>query len=114
MACFSKYLCKHCGYEILTEPHFYYRLMSGYSITRKCSNCKSILREHFPWEEVPHFEEPEHFFNWIENNGFITKHGFCPECHQFTAQTLWSPVHNRCPKCRHALTLEQKNIMMVD
>lgn len=114
MACFSKYVCKHCGFEILTEPRFYYRLMSGYTITRKCGNCKSIIREHFPWSCVPHFEEPAQFFEWIANNDFITEHGLCPECNQPGPLTLWSPTRNRCPKCKHAMTLIPKDIMMAD
>ena len=114
MACFSKFVCTRCGFEILTEPHFYYRLMSGYQVTRKCSECKSIVREHLDMFEIPHFDSLRPFLQWIESEDFRIKHGFCPECHQRARLTLWSPVSNRCPRCRHMLTLKQKGIMMVD
>ena len=114
MACFSKYVCNHCGFEIMTEPHFYYRLMSGYQVTRKCSECKSIIREHLDLFELPHFDDPMSFLQWVESEDFRVKHGFCPECHQQARLSLWSPTVNRCPQCRHMLTLKEKDIMMVD
>ena len=115
MATFNQYVCPHCGYEILTEPRFYYRLMSGYQVTRKCSECKEIIREHFDdLFEIPHFEFPEQFFHWIESYDFRTKYGICPECHKHARLTLWSPIMNRCPKCRHTMKLKVKNIMFVD
>lgn len=114
MACFSQFTCKHCGFEILTEPRFYYRLMSGYYVTRKCSKCKSIIEEHFQYTDIPVFRDPEDFFKWIESNDFHSKYDFCPKCHHKSRLTLWSPTTCRCPKCRHMLTMTQKNIMMAD
>lgn len=114
MACFSKYVCKHCGFEILTEPRFYYRLMFGYNVTRKCSECKSIIHEHVDILDVPHFHDIEQFLEWIDNENFRVKHGFCPDCKKRARLTLWAPTTNRCPNCRHALSLIHKDIMMVD
>ena len=114
MATFSQYKCRHCGYEITTSPRFYYRIMSGYNVTRKCSECKSIIHEHVDDFEVPHFKYIEQFLEWIDNENFRVKYGFCPDCKKRARLTLWSPTTNRCPKCRHALTLSLKNIMMVD
>ena len=114
MACFSQYVCKHCGFEIMTEPHFYYRIKFGYMITRKCSACKCIIHEPFDDNIIPYFEDTRSFFQWIETDDFRNKSGVCPDCHQSAKFTLWSPTTNRCPKCNHKMTLIRKNIMMVD
>ena len=115
MALFSQYKCKHCGFEILTSPTFYYRTMIAYGITRKCSCCKEIIHETFGLFDLPRFDNPEEFFKWIENEDFHTKNGVCPDCHKKTRLTLWSPTTNRCPKCgRYWLTCIHKNIMCVD
>ena len=114
MATFSLYKCRNCGFEITTSSRFHYRLMYGYNVTRKCTACKSIIHEHVDIFDVPHFENVEQFLEWIENEDFRVRYRVCPECHNRTRLTLWSPTTNRCPKCRHSLSLELKNIMNVD
>ena len=113
MATLSLYKCR-CGFEITTSSRFYYRIMSGYNVTRKCSVCKTIIHEHVCDYEVPHFETVEQFLQWIDKENFRVRYGRCPECNNWARLTLWSPTTNRCPKCRHALSLRLKNIMMVD
>lgn len=95
MATFRTYRCKHCGYEVQTEPTGHYALMSGPYTNYACGHCKEVVSV-VDWD----IEDSEHVN--------------CPECGHDNSMTLWNPKCS-CPKCGGKMTVDKRaGIIMAD
>jgi DNA-directed RNA polymerase subunit RPC12/RpoP len=81
MATFSLYKCPKCGYEVHTEPHGYYALMSGQYYNFKCGGCKNIV-------SISAQELAEMDYN-----------PRCPQCNDGDHLSTWNPIDGKCPRC---------------
>lgn len=94
MAQLKIYRC-HCGFEVTTEPHGHYSLMSGEYYNFLCHECKDVVA----------ISAKE-----IAKAGYFLK---CPECGSEELE-CWSP-NGKCPKCgSFGSFIELPGVMMAD
>jgi len=97
MATFRLYRCKKCGYEIQTDPHGHYGLMSGEYYDFRCVKCKEIVSIHVD--------------NLARDGYFPT----CPECGASNEDLYtWNATEGKCPKCNGEIEEQIGCIIMAD
>lgn len=94
MARWFTYRCLECGYEVQTDPHGKYMLMSGEYENYMCPQCKEIVSiKTYP----------------VSTSNKAT----CPEC-GCNSLTKWNPVKCKCPKCKGKMVKDTNTMILAD